>query len=335
MTSITVLLLQTAMTLLLLVQGNPNIDPALKTQAIVAANQAIKIATKQSGAGYTAPQSEKSIVTNTDNTPADSNPASPDNSPRFTAVPQNVKNIVAGKVVSFLWSVKDTDSSALAWTIDWGESGEVVGTGCSVSDTTLTRAHTWDKPGTYTVEATVSDCSGGLAVSTFLVHVASIAASVNILLPDGTSTFVTGNTLPLKVALQNDGRSGTLYLGLSEQLPNGKPSDPAYSLATLVDISPGTAGSVVKNVTLDPAIVPGNYFVYAFWKSSDGFEIKSDFSNVFTIKNTSVSGSSSGSSGGSTSGSGGNGGSSDGGSSSGGSGSSGGGGGSSSSPSGS
>jgi hypothetical protein len=47
MTSITTLLLQAAISLLLLVQGNPNVDPALREQAIAVANQAIKTATAQ------------------------------------------------------------------------------------------------------------------------------------------------------------------------------------------------------------------------------------------------------------------------------------------------
>ena len=49
MTSLTTLLLQAAISLLLLVQGNPNVDPALREQAIAVAKQAIKTATAQSG----------------------------------------------------------------------------------------------------------------------------------------------------------------------------------------------------------------------------------------------------------------------------------------------
>ena len=41
------LLLQTAITLLLLVQGNPDIDPIVRDQAIVVANHAIQVATDQ------------------------------------------------------------------------------------------------------------------------------------------------------------------------------------------------------------------------------------------------------------------------------------------------
>lgn len=44
--SVTILLLKTALSLLLLVQGNPNVDPALREQAITIANQAIKTATE-------------------------------------------------------------------------------------------------------------------------------------------------------------------------------------------------------------------------------------------------------------------------------------------------
>jgi hypothetical protein len=50
MTSITTLLLQAAISLLLLVQGNPNVDPALREQAIRVANQAIKTATAERSA---------------------------------------------------------------------------------------------------------------------------------------------------------------------------------------------------------------------------------------------------------------------------------------------
>src|SRR3989338_1240731 len=48
MTSITALLLQAAISLLLFVQANPHLDASLREQAIAIANQAIKVATQQS-----------------------------------------------------------------------------------------------------------------------------------------------------------------------------------------------------------------------------------------------------------------------------------------------
>src|SRR3990167_37242 len=49
MTSITALLLQAAVSLLLFVQANPHLDASLREQAIEIANQAIKVATEQVG----------------------------------------------------------------------------------------------------------------------------------------------------------------------------------------------------------------------------------------------------------------------------------------------
>lgn len=63
MASITALLLQTAMTLLLLVQGNPNIDPSLRDQAITIANQAITTATEDAANRPTpSPTSQRPII---------------------------------------------------------------------------------------------------------------------------------------------------------------------------------------------------------------------------------------------------------------------------------
>src|SRR3989344_5670497 len=55
MTSITALLLQAAVSLLLFVQANPHLDASLREQAITIANQAIKVATEQVGERPTSP----------------------------------------------------------------------------------------------------------------------------------------------------------------------------------------------------------------------------------------------------------------------------------------
>jgi len=49
MSSLAILLLKSAVSLLLLVQANPNADAALRAQAIEIANQAIRVATEQTG----------------------------------------------------------------------------------------------------------------------------------------------------------------------------------------------------------------------------------------------------------------------------------------------
>ncbi|MBI4086647.1 PKD domain-containing protein [Candidatus Kaiserbacteria bacterium] len=317
MTSVTALLLQAAISLLLFVQAHPSLDASLREQAIEVANQAIRVATEQPTVKHDTPLPK---VAPTANLPTEK--AETENEPpRFTSIPQTPTNVIAGQAVTFSWKGTDPDGDNVGWSLDWGNGKS--STICVPENTAFTQSHTWNTPGTYTVEMTVSDCKGGIGIASFTVVVAGSAASVKVVSPDGGETFTQGDTLLLKVDLRSSKSRGSLQLMLSEELAGGKPSDPAYHLLTL-DISPSTAGSIIeKNAVLGSDIVPGKYFVYAFWKSGDGMEIKSDFSNTpFSITASSSGGNEGGGGSGSGSGdsSGGGGGSSSGGGASSGSG---------------
>src|SRR3989344_2324386 len=105
MTSITALLLQAAVSLLLFVQANPHLDASLREQAITIANQAIKVATQQS----TVPQPQT--------------PSHPYEKPISSSSPKPVISLVYPKDgytwyleaqnFEFDWSTSDFGSSAI------------------------------------------------------------------------------------------------------------------------------------------------------------------------------------------------------------------------------
>lgn len=97
-------------------------------------------------------------------------------SPVINGIPAIPSDIKIGHSVSFSWGATDADGDNLSWSVSWGEGTGAAGA-CQLSNPqnkegwTFTTSHAWQKAGTYTVKATVSDCRGGSDEHSFLLTV--------------------------------------------------------------------------------------------------------------------------------------------------------------------
>ena len=128
---------------------------------------------------------------------------STNNPPVINATPAIQTDIKVDQLVSLSWGATDADGDDLGWSVSWGDGTGVQGVfPVSYSQNkqgwTHTASHSWSKPGTYTVKATVNDNRGGSNEHTSYVVVGTTLSSIMIVSPNGGETWTKGTTQTIK-----------------------------------------------------------------------------------------------------------------------------------------